>query len=58
MMKERRQQCKVCGDPFSVFPFARERTSAYCERCRDERRRAQASARMRALRARHRTGAG
>jgi len=42
---ERRQRCQGCGDPFSVFPLERERTSAYC-------------ARMQALRARHRTGAG
>jgi len=41
----------------SVFPLERERTSAYCARCGDERRRAQARARMHALRARHRTGA-
>jgi hypothetical protein len=56
--KERRQRCKGCGDPFSVFPLERERTSAYCARCGDERRRAQASARMQALRARRRNGAG
>jgi len=56
--KERRQRCRGCGDPFSVFPLERERTSAYCARCGDERRRAQARARMQALRARHRTGAG
>jgi len=56
--KERRQRCQGCGDPFSVFPLERERTSAYCARCGDERRRAQARARMQALRARHRTGAG
>jgi len=42
---ERRQRCQGCGDPFSVFPLERERTSAYC-------------ARIQALRARHRTGAG
>ena len=56
--KERRQRCQGCGDPFSVFPLERERTSAYCARCGDERRRAQARARMQALRARRRTGAG
>jgi len=55
---ERRQRCQGCGDPFSVFPLERERTSAYCARCGDERRRAQARARMQALRARRRTGAG
>jgi hypothetical protein len=56
MMKERRQRCKACGERFSVFPVERERTSAYCDRCRDERRRAQARARMQALRARRRSG--
>jgi hypothetical protein len=55
---ERRQRCKGCGEPFSVFPLGRERTSAYCVRCGEERRRAQARARMRALRARRRSGAG
>jgi hypothetical protein len=58
LRKERRQRCQGCGDPFSVFPLERERTSAYCARCGDERRRAQARARMQALRARHRTEAG
>jgi len=58
LRKERRQQCQGCGDLFSVFPLERERTSAYCARCGDERRRAQARARMQALRAPHRTGAG
>jgi len=56
--KERRQRCQDCGDPFRVFPLERERTSAYCARCGDARRRAQARARMQALRARRRTGAG
>jgi len=55
---ERRQRCQGCGDLFSTFPLERERTSAYCARCGDERRRAQARARMQALRARHRAGAG
>ncbi len=55
---ERRQRCQDCGKPFSVFPHERERTSAYCARCGTERRRAQARARMQALRARRRTGAG
>ncbi len=58
LRKERRQRCQDCGKPFSVFPHERERTSAYCARCGTERRRAQARARMQALRARRRTGAG
>jgi hypothetical protein len=55
--KERRQRCPGCGASFSVFPRARERTSAYCAPCGDERRRGQARARMHALRAR-RSGMG
>jgi len=55
---ERCQRCQGCGDIFSTFPHARERTSAYCARCGDERRRAQACARMQALRARRRAGTG
>ncbi len=58
IQNERRQRCQGCGDPFSTFPLGRERTSAYCARCGDERRRAQARARMQVLRARHRAGAG
>jgi len=56
--KERRRRCRDCGASFSVFPCARERTSAYCASCGDERRRVQARARMQALRARRRGGAG
>ncbi len=56
--KERRQRCRGCGDFFSAFPRVRERTSAYCPSCGDERRRVQARVRMQALRARDRSGAG
>lgn len=56
--KERRQRCKDCGEPFRVFSLGRERTSAYCDGCGEERRRVQARIRMQALRARHRSGAG
>jgi hypothetical protein len=55
---ERRQRCVGCSEPFSAFPLGRERTSAYCSACGEERRRAQARARMQALRARQRSGAG
>lgn len=51
-MKERRMRCKSCGERFIVIRWERERTSAYCEDCREERKRAQARARMQALRAR------
>jgi len=49
-MKERRIRCKECGERFSVIRVERERTSAYCDLCREERRREQARARMQALR--------
>ena len=51
-MKERRVRCKQCGERFTVLRFERERTSAYCDLCREERKRQQARDRMRALRAR------
>ena len=53
-MKERRIRCKECGERFSVIRVERERTSAYCDLCREERRREQARARMQALRDRRR----
>jgi hypothetical protein len=53
-MKERRVRCKACGERFTVVRFERERTSAYCELCREERRREQTRERMRALRERRR----
>jgi predicted nucleic acid-binding Zn ribbon protein len=53
-MKERRVRCKQCGERFTVLRFERERTSAYCDQCREERRRDQTRERMRAWRARHR----
>jgi len=53
-MKERRVRCKECGERFTVIRFERERTPAYCDLCREERRRAQTRARMQALRDRRR----
>jgi len=53
-MKERRVRCKGCGERFTVIRLERERTSAYCDLCREERRREQARARMKALRDRRR----
>lgn len=49
-MKEQRVRCKQCGQRFTVVRFERERTSAYCDLCRDERKRDQARERMRAWR--------
>ena len=51
-MKERRVRCKQCGERFTVLRFERERTSAYCDLCREDRKREQARERMRAMRAR------
>lgn len=53
-MKERRLRCKHCGERFTVIRFERERTSAYCDLCRAERKREQTRERMSALRARRR----
>lgn len=53
-MKELRKRCKACGERFTVIRLERERTSAYCDLCRDERRREQTRARMQTLRARRR----
>jgi hypothetical protein len=51
-MKERRVRCKQCGERFTILRFERERTSAYCDICREDRKREQARDRMRAMRAR------
>ena len=53
-MKEQRGRCKQCGERFTVVRFERERTSAYCDLCRDERKRDQARERMRTWRQRQR----
>jgi len=53
-MKERRVRCKGCGERFTVIRFERERTSAYCEWCRVERKREQTRVRMQTLRTRRR----
>ena len=51
-MKELRKRCKNCGERFTVIRFERERTSAYCDLCREERKREQARIRMHTMRAR------
>ena len=53
-MREIRVRCKSCGERFTVIRWERERTSSYCELCREERKREQARARMQAWRARRR----
>ncbi len=51
-MKERRVRFKQCGERFTIIRVERERTSAYCDLCREERKREQARDRMRLMRAR------
>jgi len=51
-MKERRVRCKQCGERFTVIRVECERTSAYCDVCRKDRKREQARDRMRLRRAR------
>ena len=53
-MKERRVRCPDCGERFTVIRVERERTSAYCDFCRADRRQAQTRARMQRLRDRRR----
>jgi len=54
-MKELHKRCKDCGDRFTAIRLDRERISPYCDLCRAERQRAQARARMQAMRERQRT---
>jgi hypothetical protein len=54
-MKEVRVRCKRCRERFTVLRLERERTSAYCPACQEERKREQARLRMRAFRARQRS---
>jgi len=51
-MKEHRMRCTGCGERFVIIRFERERTPAYCDLCREERKREQARLRMQAMRAR------
>ncbi len=55
-MKERRIKCAACGERFTVIRVERERISAYCDLCREERKREQARARMQAMRQRRPLG--
>jgi len=54
-MREIRVRCKSCGERFTVIRWERERTSHYCDLCREERKREQARARMQAWRAHRRS---
>jgi len=53
-IKERRIKCAACGERDTVIRGERGPVTAYCDICREERKRAQACARMRALRDRQR----
>jgi hypothetical protein len=53
-VKERRVRCAGCGVRFTVLRIERERTSAYGDLCRTERRREQTRGRMQRLRDRRR----
>jgi hypothetical protein len=54
-IKERRIKCAACGERETVIRGERGPISAYCDLCREERKREQARLRMAALRDRQRT---
>jgi len=53
-IKGKRLTCAECGQRVTVMRGERGPVSAYCDECREERKRAQARARMQALRDRQR----
>ncbi len=53
-IKERRINCAARGERDTVIRGERGPVTAYCDLCREERKRAQARERMRALRDRQR----
>ena len=53
-IKERRIRCAACGERETVVRGERGPISAYCDVCREERKREQARLRMAALRDRRR----
>ncbi len=53
-IKERRIKCVACGERETVIRGERGPVSAYCDLCREDRKRAQARLRMAALRDRQR----
>ncbi len=52
--KERRIKCAACGERETVIRGERGPLTAYCDVCREERKREQARERMATLRARRR----
>jgi len=55
-IKERRIKCAACGQRETVTRGERGPVSAYCDVCREERKREQVRARVQALRDRRRGG--
>ena len=53
-IKDRRIKCAACGERDTVIRGERGPVTAYCDLCREERKREQARERMRALRERRR----
>ncbi len=53
-VKERRIKCASCGERDTVIRGERGPVTAYCDVCREERKREQTCGRMRALRERQR----
>ncbi len=53
-LKERRIKCAACGERETVIRGERGPLTAYCDVCREERKREQARQRIAALRARQR----
>ena len=53
-IRERRIKCRACGERDTVLRGERGPVTAYCDYCRQERKREQARARMQALRQRRR----
>lgn len=51
-IKERRIRCRDCGERVTVLRGERGPVSAYCDSCREQRKREQARVRMAAMRAR------
>jgi len=54
-IKEQRIKCAACGEREMVIRGERGPVTVYCDLCREERKRAQARARMREFRDRQRT---
>ncbi len=55
VIKERRITCAACGERDTVIRGERGPVTAYCNLCREERKREQARARMQEFRDRQRT---